>query len=101
TFGPGYRATLAIDLRSDIARIRLVHPEEGWPNEDDEATAAVRGPDGDGVVALRYPSEGKSCDVEIRLVRVGDRLRGVVRFVQDGNEWVRSSVSLTRKPGPG
>ena len=97
SFGLAEHATLTLDLRNEPAAIRMTHAQQGWPG-DDEAAAKSRGPDGDGVVALSYQSKGKDCAVEIRLVRVGDRLKGVVKFIpKSGREWVRSTVTLTRK----
>lgn len=97
TFSPKYQATLTLDLRAESATVRVIHPEEGWP-EDDDTTAIVRARDDDGVLTFTYQSKGKNCRVEIRLVRVGNQLRGVVRFVpESGREWVRSTITLVRK----
>jgi len=97
TFGGAYHATLKLDLRGEKASIQLIHPEGGWPGNEN-VTTELRGPDAAGVITLTYSSKGKDCTVEIKLVRVGDQLRGTVRFVLAGDkEWVRSSLALVRK----
>jgi hypothetical protein len=95
-FGLVDRAKILLDLRTERPTVRMTHANQEWAGEDD-VTAKITGPDAEGVVNLTYSSKGKNCTVEVKLVRVGDQLRGLVRFITEGSqEWVRSSVALTR-----
>ena len=99
TFGTDYHATLTLDIRGAQASVRMVHPE--GPTEDDDAATDVRGPGTDGVLTLSYQSKPKNCRVELRLVRVGNRLRGVVKFVvADEKVLARSTICLVRTLNP-
>lgn len=96
TFGPDYRATLSLDLRDASASISLIHPENGWPG-DDTVTAVPYAVDDNGVLSLNYQSKEKNCRVEVKLVRFGNALRGIVRFTPDsGQPWVTSPLTLER-----
>lgn len=99
TFGPDYTASLTLGLTGDSASIQMIHPEEGWPEDDVGVRPSVSGPDAEGVLTISYVSKGKGGRaIDVRLVRVGSQLRGVVRFASaSGGTWVQSSVSLVRQ----
>jgi hypothetical protein len=96
-FGLDERAHVTLDLRADHATVQMLHATQNWPGGDD-ATVKWPAPDSNGVIPLSYPSKGKECTVEMKLVRVGNQLRDVVRFALPTDpQWVISTISLTRK----
>jgi hypothetical protein len=98
TFGFDERAKILLDLRAEQPTVRMTHASQGWSPGEDDVTARISGPDAEGVITLTYSSKGKKCTVEVKLVRVGDQLRGLVRFITEGDhEWVRSTIALSRK----
>ena len=96
TFGLSNRATITLNFHTEPAQIRMIHDEEWSPN--DETSTPLKRPGEDGTLKLVYSSTAKNCIVDITLVRVGEQLKGLVRFIPgDGKEWVRSAITLSRQ----
>ncbi|MCA8969429.1 MAG: SGNH/GDSL hydrolase family protein [Planctomycetes bacterium] len=96
TFGLREGAVVSVELSASAAKIHLVHDQKEWPG-DDRTTVPIVGPDESGVITVTFASTRMHCTVVFRLVRVADRLRGVVTFEQEpAGVFVRSSLTLTK-----